>query len=188
MREQSKQTCFWCDESNKSKISVSSDFISNQKKNLSSEAFLLGITKFRHSSIIDQKKKIFDFNRVAVSIQEFMLHSIQTENNNVHKTYSSTAAGFLSLSTLVHFTEVESIQPDRCKGGQRVQPGQTKDKQMTGQTKIPLVLGCAGWAHSHRTDCREINSFLHHKQMNYSGVDLCCWKILCWKKNGVLEL
>lgn len=51
---------------------------------------------------------------------------------------------------------------------ERMRCEQTNDRETNrrqrGQTKIPLALICT---HFHHSDCREINSFLHHIWMNF---------------------
>lgn len=72
---------------------------------------------------------------------------------------------------------------------ERIQAVQTKDRETNrrrlGRTKIPLALGCAVKAHSHHSDCGEINSFLHHIQMNFFQGGQ---HFYIWKKNSLLNL
>lgn len=72
----------------------------------------------------------------------------------------------------MQFTRRKTSSQTDANQDKRIQPQQTKggetNRRQLGQTKIPLALGCARRAHSHHSDCREINSFLHYIQMNFS--------------------
>ena len=97
---------------------------------------------------------------------------------DLYEIYSYWLEFFMCVSEAVHWQmqiKTEGMQSEQIKD--------------TGQTRQKSHLHSAVLA-EHTIDFREINSFLHHKQMNFSCLNLCCWKIqhFYWKKNGLLNL